>query len=519
VPKILIVGGGYAGFYTAWTLEKSLRKGEAEVTLIDPLPYMTYQPFLPEVAAGSVDPRHAIVTHRRHLKTAKLISGRATYINHAEKKVTVTPLVGEPFDVEYDQVVVTAGAVSRTFPIPGVADLAFGLKNIEEAVGVRDRLITNFDKAAVLPKGDALRERLLTVTVVGGGFAGIEGYGELRSAASALLKTYPEIEFDEIKFHLVEAMGRIMPEVSLETSHWVVNRLAERGAPIHLDTQLKSAENGVVELSTGETFESDLIVWTAGVMANPTVTRNTDLPIEARGRVTANASLQVVDADGDPIEGAWTAGDVAAVPDLTGGGVGGFCVPNAQHAVRQAKRLAKNLIAVQRGEAPVEYVHKSAGAVAGIGLYDGVFQSGKLAIKGFPAWLMHRGYHGLAMPSWERKWRVIFGWIGNFLLGRDFATIAAVQQPRAAFEEFASRPKPAAPAAPVEAPAAPAVPAPAVEKPVEVAAPAPAGPVAEKAEAADPVPAAEKPAAKRAPRKTAAQKAAEAAAAGEKPAE
>ena len=505
MPKILIVGGGYAGFYTAWKLEKSLRKGEAEVTLIDPLPYMTYQPFLPEVAAGSIDPRYAVVGHRRHLKSTKLISGRATFINHAEKKVTVTPLVGEPFDVEYDEVVVTAGAVSRTFPIPGVADLAYGLKNIEEAVAVRDRLITNFDKASVLPKGDPRRERLLTVTVVGGGFAGIEAYAELRSAASALLKFYPEIDFEEIKFHLVEAMGRIMPEVSLETSHWVVNRLTERGAPIHLDTQLKSAENGRIELSNGDVYKCDLIVWTAGVMANPTVTRNTDLPIEARGRVTTNASLRVIDAEGDVIPGAWAAGDVAAVPDLTGKGVGGFCVPNAQHAVRQAKRLAKNLIAVMRGEEPVDYVHKSLGAVAGLGLYDGVFQSGNFAMKGFIAWLAHRGYHGLAMPSWERKWRVIFGWIGNFLLGRDFVTLAAVQTPRANFEEFASRPKPAP--AEAAAPAAPAAP------------PAPAVPAAPAAAAeqtpADAAPVTAKPAAKRAPRKTAAQKAAEA----EKPAE
>jgi NADH dehydrogenase len=502
VPKILIVGGGYAGFYTAWKLEKSLRKGEAEVTLIDPLPYMTYQPFLPEVAAGSIDPRYATVNHRRHLKSTKLIAGRATFINNAEKKVTVTPVVGEPFDVEYDQVVVTAGAVSRTFPIPGVADLAYGMKNIEEAVAVRDRLITNFDKAAVLPKGDPLRERLLTVTVVGGGFAGIEAYGELRSAASALLKFYPEIDFEETKFHLVEAMGRIMPEVSLETSHWVVNRLAERGAPIHLDTQLKSAENGRVELSNGDVYESDLIVWTAGVMATPTVTRNTDLPIEARGRITTNASLRVIDADGDVIEGAWSAGDVAAVPDLTGKGVGGFCVPNAQHAVRQAKRLAKNLIAVLRGEDPVDYIHKSLGAVASIGLYDGVFQSGNLAFKGFIAWLMHRGYHGLAMPTWERKWRVIFGWLGNFFLGRDFATIAAVQTPRSNFEEFASRPKPAAPAEAPAVPAAPAAPAAAATQ-----TPAPAADAAPAAEA--------KAAPKRAPRKTAAQKAAEAKAAEE----
>jgi NADH dehydrogenase len=296
-----------------------------------------------------------------------------------------------------------------------------------------------------------------------------------------------------------------MPEVSLETSHWVINRLAERGAPIHLDTQLKSAEGGRIELSNGDVFESDLIIWTAGVMANPVVTRNTDLPIEARGRITTNASLRVIDADGDVLEGAWSAGDVAAVPDLTGKGVGGFCVPNAQHAVRQAKRLAKNLIAVLRGEEPVDYIHKSLGAVAGLGLNDGVFQSGNFAIKGYFAWLAHRGYHGLAMPTWERKWRVIFGWVGNFLLGRDFETLALVQQPRANFEEFASRPKPAAPAeAAPAAPAAPAVPA----APAAAAAETPA-PAAEAAPAAAPA------APKRAPRKTAAQKAAEAKAAEE----
>jgi NADH:ubiquinone reductase (H+-translocating) len=139
VPKILIVGGGYAGFYTAWKLEKWLRPGEAEVTLVDPLPYMTYQPFLPEVAAGEIEPRHAVVSHRRHLKKTTVITAKVTYVDHANKKATITPALGEPWEFEYDVVVVTAGAVSRTFPIPGVADTAIGLKNIEEAVGIARR--------------------------------------------------------------------------------------------------------------------------------------------------------------------------------------------------------------------------------------------------------------------------------------------------------------------------------------------------------------------------------------------
>jgi len=442
VPKILIVGGGYAGFYTAWKLEKWLRKGEAEVTLVDPLPYMTYQPFLPEVAAGEIEPRHAVVGHRRHLKKTNIISAKVTYVNHAEKKATITPAIGEPWEFEYDQVVITAGAVSRTFPIPGVADEAIGLKNIEEAVAIRDRVLGNFDKAAALPAGPE-RERLLTFVVIGGGFAGIEIFAELRGFASALLEQYPQITFEETHFHLIEAMGRIMPEVSLPTSHWVIKNLAERGAQIHLETQLTSAVDGKIELSTGESFESDLIVWTAGVMANPTITRNTDLPIEERGRLKVRADLRVGD-DENVIADAWGAGDVSAVPDLTGAGVGGFCVPNAQHAVRQGKLLAKNITASLRGEGIKEYYHKSLGAVAGLGLGIGVFQSGKFAMKGFLAWLAHRGYHGLAMPSWERKWRVIWGWWNNFWLGRDIVGLEAVQQPREAFELFAARPKPPA---------------------------------------------------------------------------
>ena len=177
VPKILVVGGGYAGFYTAWKLEKHLRKGEAEVTIVDPLPYMTYQPFLPEVAAGEIEARHAVVGLRRHLKKTRVITAKVTGIDHAHRTATITPKDGEPWQEHYDQIVVTAGAVSRTFPIPGIADNAIGLKTIEEAVAVRDRILSNFDRAANLPAGPE-RDRLLTVVVVGGGFAGIETFAE-----------------------------------------------------------------------------------------------------------------------------------------------------------------------------------------------------------------------------------------------------------------------------------------------------------------------------------------------------
>jgi NADH dehydrogenase len=446
VTRILIVGGGYAGFYTAWKLEKQLSAKEAEIVVVDPLSYLTYQPFLPEVVGGAIEPRHAVVDQRRHLKRSRVITAKVTRIDHATKTAEITPAVGAAWTMTYDQIVVTAGSVSRTFPIPGVADQAIGLKTIEEAVAIRDSIVRNFELAANLPAGPE-RDRLLTFVVVGGGFAGIEVFGEMRSLGSALLARYPQLTFDDTHFHLIEAMGRIMPEVSLPTSHWVLKNYAERGAIVHLDTQLKDATGGVIQLSTGETFESDVIVWTAGVMASPML-RNTDLPTEERGRLRVQADLRVVTADGDVVPDAWGAGDVSAVPDLTGKGVAGFCVPNAQHAVRQGKLLAKNIAATLRGEGVKDYRHESLGAVAGLGLYVGAFQSGNIAVKGFPAWVMHRGYHGLAIPTWERKIRVIAGWVLNVLLGRDMVQLIEREHPRVAFETFASRPKPPVATAP-----------------------------------------------------------------------
>jgi NADH dehydrogenase len=436
--RILVVGGGYAGFYTAWTLEKKLRRDEAEVVVIDPRPYMTYQPFLPEVAAGSIEARHAAIPLRSHLKRARLIHASVTRIDHASKTVSVLPHDGEPFELGYDIIVVTAGAVSRTFPIPGVADQAIGLKNIEEAMWIRDKMTDNFAKASNLPAGPE-RDRLLTTVVVGGGFAGIEVFAELRSFASSLVGNYHQLEMDDTHFHLIEALGRIMPEVSLKTSLWVIKDLEQRGAQVHLNTQLASAVGGKVEMSDGQTFESDLIIWTAGVMANPVI-RNTDLPIEERGRLRVQADLRVINDDG-VVPDAWGAGDVSAVPDLTGKGVGGFTVPNAQHAVRQGKLLARNLVADLRDEKPRDYFHKNLGAVAGLGLYNGVFQNGNIAVKGLIAWFMHRGYHGLAIPFWDRKIRVFGNWFLNFFLRRDLVGIIDRDNPRAAFDKWAARPK------------------------------------------------------------------------------
>jgi NADH dehydrogenase len=361
-----------------------------------------------------------------------------TKVSHKDKKATVEVEGGKQITISYDQVIMTAGAVTKTFPIDGIAENAIGMKNIEEAVEVRNRLFGNFERAAALPKSSPQRKRLLTLVVVGGGFAGIEAFAELRSTATALLRYYPEIDFDEVRFHLIEAMGRIMPEVSEKTAKQVVENLNARAGYIHLNTQVVSAVDGVVKLSNGDKLETDILIWTAGVAAAP-VAKHCDFPLDGRLRITANAKLQIVDGD-KPFKGAWTAGDVSAVPDLTGMGVGGYCVPNAQHAVRQAKLLAKNVVSSIRGEEIREYRWKTIGAVAGLGIGIGAIKVGKFGMIGFFPWLAHRGYHGLAMPTWERKIRVISGWVLNFILGRDLVSIEGLKSPRLFFETWATKP-------------------------------------------------------------------------------
>jgi NADH dehydrogenase len=392
---------------------------------------MTYQPFLPEVMAGSVEARHAAVSLRRHLRRTHVVAATVTAVDHAHRSVTLQLPDGDTRTLGYDLIVVTAGAVTRKIPVPGIAEQAIGLKHVEEAVAIRDRLLTAFDRAAALAPGPH-RERLLTVAVVGGGFSGVEAFGELLSLATALLKRYPELRREELRFHLVEAFGRILPEVTDWPGRWVVRSLERRGAQVHLNTQVTSAVDGHVVLSTGAEFDAELIVWTAGNGVNPVIGRHTDLPVDERGLVVVRPDLRV-GTESDPVPDAWAAGDDAAVPDLASPVAGAHTVANAQHAYRQGKLLARNVIATLRCREPKAYVHHSLGTVATLGIGRGIFQYRRLVITGLPAWLMHRGYHVLAIPTWERKVRVFAVWATAALFGRDILSLAAVQRPRDAF--------------------------------------------------------------------------------------
>jgi NADH dehydrogenase len=427
--RILVVGAGHVGLYAALRLSKKLRAREAEVIVVDPQPHMTYQPFLPEAAAGNISPRHSVVPLRRELRRCHLVAGTVTRIEHARKTATVQPIIGPSREIPYDHIVVAPGSVSRTLPIPGLRENGIGFKTIGEAIFLRNHVLDRLDVAAATADLET-RCRALTFVFVGGGYAGIEALAEMEDMARDALRYYPELHSDEMRWVLVEATRRVLPEVDRDMGAYTVKQLLKRKMDIRLDTRLESCVDGVVCLSDGDTFKTDTIVWTAGVKPSPMLD-HTDLPRDRQRRLTCLPTLQVADGD-RVVEGAWSAGDCAAVPDLAGP-PGSFCSPSAQHAVRQAARMADNIRAVIRGREPVEYKHKHAGSVASLGLHKGVAQVYGIKLRGFPAWVMHRTYHMSRIPSLNRKVRVVVDWTLAFFLKREVVALGQLHDPR---EEF-----------------------------------------------------------------------------------
>lgn len=426
-----MVGAGHVGLYAALRLSRKLRAREAEVTVVDPQPHMTYQPFLPEAAAGNISPRHSVVPLRRELKRCKIVSGAVTRIEHSRKTATVQPIIGPPLELEYDQIIVAPGSVSRTLPIPGLREHGIGFKTIGEAIYLRNHVLDRLDVAAATTDPET-RRRALTFVFVGGGYAGIEALAEMEDMARDALKYYPELSVPDMHWVLVEATQRVLPEVDRDMGAYTVQQLLKRGLDIRLDTRLESCVDGVVKLSDGDSFASDTIVWTAGVKPSPMLD-DTDLPRDGKRRVTCLPTLQVVDGD-TVLDGAWSAGDCAAVPDLTGP-PGTFCSPSAQHAVRQAVRMADNIRAVIRGKEPVPYKHKHVGSVASLGLHKGVAQVYGIKLKGPLAWFMHRTYHVSRIPSFNRKVRVVIDWTLAFFLRREVVALGQLHDPRDEFTE------------------------------------------------------------------------------------
>jgi NADH dehydrogenase len=434
--RILVVGGGYVGMYTALRLQRQLKqelgRGEAEITVVTPDPYMTYQPFLPEAAAGSISPRHVVVPLRRVLPHCRVIVGEVTAIDHAKRTATLTTLATDeegtgPQQLTYDELVLAPGSVSRTLPVPGLADYGIGFKTVEEAIGLRNHVIEQMDIASST-RDPAIRDAALTFVFVGGGFAGVEALGELEDMARYTTRYYHNVKPEDMKWILVEASDRILPEVGEEMGRYTVSELRRRNIDVRLGTRLESCADRVAVLSDGARFPTRTVVWTAGVKPHPLLAA-TDLPLTDRGRLTCTPELTI-----KGVTHAWAAGDAAAVPDVTASEPGTYTAPNAQHAVRQAKVLGDNIARSLRGQPLQAYSHKYVGSVASLGLHEGVAHVYGRKLKGYPAWFMHRAYHLSRVPTFNRKARVFAEWMLSGLFKREIVSLGSLEHPRAEFE-------------------------------------------------------------------------------------
>ncbi|WP_449352618.1 NAD(P)/FAD-dependent oxidoreductase [Streptomyces shaanxiensis] len=434
--RILVVGGGYVGMYTALRLQRKLKReldrAEVEITIVTPDPYMTYQPFLPEAAAGSISPRHVVVPLRRVLDRCRVLVGEVTAIDHAKRTASVTTLATEEErtggeQLPYDELVLAPGSIARTLPIPGLADHGIGFKTVEEAIGLRNHVIEQMDIASST-RDPAIRDAALTFVFVGGGYAGVEALGELEDMARYTARYYHNVRPEDMKWILVEATGRILPEVGEEMGRYTVSELRRRNIDVRLNTRLESCVDRVAVLSDGNRFPTRTVVWTAGVKPSPLLAA-TDLPLNERGRLKCTPQLTV-----EGVTHAWAAGDAAAVPDVTADEPGKETAPNAQHAVRQAKVLGDNIVHALRGEPLETYAHAYVGSVASLGLHKGVAQVYGRKLKGYPAWFMHRVYHLSRVPTFNRKARVLAEWTLSGLFKREIVSLGSLEHPRAEFE-------------------------------------------------------------------------------------
>ncbi|MGZ4109659.1 MAG: NAD(P)/FAD-dependent oxidoreductase [Actinomycetota bacterium] len=424
--RILLVGGGYVGMYTALELRKRAG-GRADVTVVNPENFMLYQPFLPEVASGNIEPRHVVVPLRQVLRHARIVVGEVTRIAHDKRTATVRTDDGETFELGYDVVVVGAGSRSRVLPVPGLAERGIGFKSVAEAIYLRNHVIGRLDEAAETPDPER-RRAALSFVFVGGGYAGVEAMAELEDMASAAMKYYPQLRREDMRWVLVEATGTILPEIGPDLASYVRRHLEERGIEVMLETRLESAEGGVMKLSSGESFAADTLVWTAGVKPEP-VAEHSGFPVDERGRVVVDEYLRV-----RGIEGAWAAGDNAAVPDLL---TGGTAPPTAQHALREARRLGRNIAATLTGGPLEPFRHRNLGQLASLGRFKGAAKVLGVRVTGFPAWWLHRSYHILMMPTLSRKSRIVADWTVGLLFPRDIAQLGSIHNPREPFERAA----------------------------------------------------------------------------------
>ena len=405
----LILGGGFAGGYVARLL------GKRGSTIVSPENFMLYTPMLPEAASGTLEPRHTVVPLRVMCPHAEFVLGRAT-THDPERALVQVETEEDLLNIRYENLVVALGAISRTLPIPGLAEHALGFKSLADAIYLRNHILRRLEAASAAPN-DAHRGRELTFVFVGAGYAGVEALAELSDLVRDALRYYPALRDVPQHWVLVDAAPKILPEIPTGLGDYAAAQLAKRGVDIRTGTTLDRVEPHAATLSDGEKLLTHTVVWTAGVKANPLLGRF-GLPLDERGRVVVDSTLRV-----EGMQNVWALGDGARVPNEATPGQPD--PPTCQHALRQARRLAKNL----RGEAK-PYRYRMLGQVATLGRYKGIADVLGVRLRGFPGWWVTRTYHLYQLPLLSRKLRVVTDWTTSLLFRRDIAELGMLGRHR-----------------------------------------------------------------------------------------
>ena len=405
----LVLGGGFAGGYVARLL------GRRGATIVSPENFMLYTPMLPEAASGTLEPRHVVVPLRMMCPRAELILGRATAVDTERRRVTVETEDDDVIAVRYSNLVVALGAVSRTLPIPGLAEHALGFKSLADAIQLRNHVLRRLE-AAASAASEGRQRRELTFVFVGAGYAGVEALAELADLVRDALRYYRTLRETPQHWVLVDAAPKILPEIPSKLGDYAARELERRGVDIRVGTTLESVEPHAAVLSDGTRILTGTVVWTAGVRANP-LNEQLGIPVDDRGRIVVDASLRV-----EGREHVWALGDGARVPNEATPGQ--YDPPTCQHALRQARRLAKNLT----GEAR-PYRYRMLGQVATLGRYKGIAEVLRLRLRGFPGWFVTRTYHLYQLPLLTRKLRVVVDWTTALFFRRDIAELGMLGHP------------------------------------------------------------------------------------------
>jgi NADH dehydrogenase len=408
--EIVIAGGGFGGFYTARALERLLPANSARVTLVNEANFMLYTPLLPGAAGATLDPRHVVVPLRSQLRHTDLVIGQVTGGDPLRRTLGVKRIDGERIELGYDQLIVALGSVSRTLPIPGLAEHAIGFKSLSDATALRNRVLRCMDIAESL-EDPVKRAEYLGFVFVGAGYAGVEGLAELQDFAAQAIDLYPRARAAGMRWVLVEAKDRIMQEVPRGLSEFAARELRARGVEVRTQTTIKEITERAATLSGGERIPARTVVWTAGIKPSPVVGR-LGLPCERDGRVIVDRTMRV-----EGHEHVWAIGDCAAVPDPARKGQP--CPPTAQHAIRQGRLVARNVAATLGNGRVRPFRYRTKGVVAELGDTEAVALTLGVRWHGLPAWFIARTYHLLLMPGLGRKLRLLMDWNVALLFGRD----------------------------------------------------------------------------------------------------